>query len=143
MKRIWMLAVVMLASVCASAQCSSEITALRDLWVTNWNAKQLDKVMDLYALDATYLSTDGQRVTGRDNIKAYFKKLMDAGNTEKVNSVKSGCSGDIGYDSGSYTAAPIDKGGTMKESRGEYLVVLRKISGKWLLVQHASTANPQ
>ena len=144
MKRVSILTILILSSAYASAQCETGLTKIRDFWVQNWNGKNLDAVMELYAPDATYLSIDGKRITGREDIKTFFKRLMDSGDTEEVHSSKSGCSGDMGYDSGEFTgtAGGGSTGSDGKKSHGNYLVVARKVGSKWLLVQHASILTP-
>jgi hypothetical protein len=70
-----------------------------------------------------------------------------------IRGVKTDCSGDIAYDAGDYTedirgGGVVMQGGIKMEGgvkinppnqvTGEYLVVLRRTSGKWRIVQHAS-----
>jgi ketosteroid isomerase-like protein len=123
--------------------------------VTNWNAKQLDNVVKLYAADATYLPPDGSRIPGQHEIRAFLEKQI--GSKVSVQSNTLDCSGDIAYESGTYTqdlaggAAvagnytisgnwAMNAGG--KHVEGNYLVVLKREDRKWLIVQHAATAKP-
>lgn len=138
MKGTSMLAAVILGmmvagSISATAQCESAIKKVRDTWIENWNGKNLDKVMELYTSDAVYLSPDGDRVAGRDNIRAAFQKTMDMNATDKVDTNETHCSGSMASDMGTYTETV---GG--KTNEGAYIVVLRKVSGKWLLYGHSS-----
>lgn len=150
------------SSVAAVAQCTpsekKQIAEIRDSWITNWNAKKLDDVIKLYAADATYLPSDGSRVIGLSDIQAFFEKVVNF--KASADSVNLECSGGLAYDSGTYiqeaigggtsilpgstvspnTAVFADKG---KRIEGNYLVVLKHGDGKWLIVQHASTARPQ
>jgi ketosteroid isomerase-like protein len=71
---------------------------IRNAWRSNWNTKQLDNVIKLYATNATYLSSDGSRISGQDNIRAYMQKPI--GSKDSVQSVTLDCSGDIVDDSG-------------------------------------------
>jgi uncharacterized protein (TIGR02246 family) len=127
----------------ASAKCTAseakQITDLRNSWVTNWNAKRLDDVMKLYTNDANYLAPDGSRISG-DEIKAYFQKLI--GSKVSATSGTLDCSGDLAFDSGTYKQDFGGDGGEVKHVEGNYLAVLARANGKWLLVQHASTAKP-
>jgi len=157
MKRIFVVAaLVLLASTCASAQCELGIKELREAWARYFNDKQPDKLVDLYASDATVLSADGQRLFGNLNIRAYLKSVMDSGKvTVSLQSVTTDCSADIGYETGTYVETIATAGGGIggkagigsnagmggggtKKFDGNYLVVVRKISGKWLIVEHAS-----
>src|ERR1700683_1725498 len=135
MKRILIfVALLRTASTPAFAQCG--LPELRDSWVKNWNDRNLDGVIKLYAPDATMLPSDGQRIIGRDNIRAFLKAAMDSGMIEgPVQSVAAACSQHIGYESGTFEETIGAEG---KKRQGNYLVVVRKISGKWLIVQHAS-----
>jgi uncharacterized protein (TIGR02246 family) len=131
---------VFVSSTGAWAACSSaeekQIADIRSAWLSNWNTKQLDNVINLYATNATYLPADGTRVSGQNDIRAYMQKLI--GSKDSVQSVTLDCSGDIVYDSGTYTAVGDDG----KHVEGSYLVVLKRENGKWLVVQHASTTKP-
>jgi ketosteroid isomerase-like protein len=154
------IASLVLCSCMASAECTAaeekEIAAVRDAWMNSWNAKQLDNVMKLYASEATYLSPDGQRFSGREKIRAFFETILNS--KAAASGVSLDCSGDFAYESGTYTqdfpggsgmmgnskvlgTATVTEGGG-KHSEGNYLVVLKRQDGKWLLVQHASTAKP-
>jgi ketosteroid isomerase-like protein len=131
------------------AQCSStqeaQIKGVRDAWQTNWNAKQLDNVVALYAPDAVFLPSDGTRNTGTSEIKVALQKQL--GSTVAISSVKVDCSGEFAYDSGSYTS-DLPGGGTTilpnstvspnstvlsgskgKRIEGQYLVVLKHERG--------------
>lgn len=157
MKRAFSIAVFLagLLSIQAVAQCDKQIAQLRETWVEDWNAKNLDGVMTLYAPDATLLPSDGSRDTGQSEIRAVLEKQI--GSKVSVQSVKIDCSGDLGYESGSYkqdlvgmqitggiqiTGGTQITGGGAKHIEGQYLVVLKHESGKWLIAQHASTAKP-
>jgi ketosteroid isomerase-like protein len=154
-------AVACSAAIPAEAKCTAaeeaQIAEVRNSWVTNWNAKQLDNVVKLYAADATYLPPDGSRVSGQSEIRAFFEKQI--GSKVEVHSRTLDCSSDIVADSGAYTqdlpggggvtvsgGATISGGVTMggggKRIEGNYLVVLRREGGKWLLARHAATAKP-
>jgi len=159
MKRICAVAAfILLVNGRASAQCEPDLKVLRESWATFFNNKQPDKLVDLYASDATLLSPDGQRLVGNLNIRAYLKNIMDSGTvTVSLESVTIDCSTEMGYETGTYTetiaragAATGGKagvggnagmgGGGNKKLEGNYLVVIRKVSGKWLIVAHASVA---
>jgi len=159
MIRVWVAVIALCVVACSisvrvAAQCKpaeeKQTAEVRELWVTNWNARQLDNVVKLYATDAAYLTADGSRASGQSEIRASLEKQL--GSKVSVHSLTLGCSGEVAYDSGTYTqdsggttisgatisGAPISGGG--KHVEGNYLVVLKRESGKWLIVQHASTA---
>jgi uncharacterized protein (TIGR02246 family) len=150
-------ALASLTAVQAAAKCNAaeekQISDLRTSWQTDWNAKQLEKVVNLYAPDAAFLPADGSRATGQNEIRASLEKQL--GSKVLATSITLNCSGDLAYDSGTYTqdwtggisGGMTISGGTSiskmgKHVEGNYLVALKRGSGKWLIVQRASTAKP-
>lgn len=150
-------ALIIAAPTRVTAQCKpdteKQIIEVKNTWVRDWNAKNLDGVVNLYAPDATLLPADGSRISGQQQIRAYFEKQI--GPKVAVQSVSLGCTDQLAYDSGTYAS---DSGGVAlgpgvavgpgvaigggKHTEGNYLVVLKHEAGKWLIVQHASTARP-
>ena len=158
------------------AECTptqkTQIENVRNSWRTSWNAKQLDKVVELYETDAVFLPPDGSRNTGKAEIKTALQKQL--GSTVAINSVSVDCSGEFAYDSGSYTQdfpagssmtlTGVGGSGGKKHVEGQYLVVLKHEKGSgvgigsnlgigsnegigggsdiWRIVQHAATAKP-
>lgn len=156
--RMFLLTLVFSLTITAAwADCVSPKTVkeVRDCWVTNWNDKNLNRVVSLYAEDATFENSDGTFI-GREQIRAALQKLMESGNVQlTVSSLKGDTSGELSYDSGSFdetitTGGVMIKGGVVikggvkvsggdsKKEHGSYLVVLKKEKGKLLIVQHAS-----
>src|SRR5271154_5207394 len=105
MKRICAVAAfILLVNGRASAQCEPDLKVLRESWATFFNNKQPDKLVDLYASDATLLSPDGQRLVGNLNIRAYLKNIMDSGTvTVSLRSVTIDCSTEMASETGSYS----------------------------------------
>ena len=128
-------------SVLAQDNGTPTPASVREQWVSAWNAKQLDKVMSLYDANSVLLAASGDVITGRDNIRSNFKQRMDSGDTgtATVNSQHSDSSGDLAYESGEFDEA-IAAGG--RHNRGSYLVVLKRESGNWLIVQQALVRKP-
>lgn len=72
-------------------------------WATLWGAKQLDQVIELYAPDAVFLTGQGDRITGRDAIRALFKAALETNTSSlSVRSIVTESSGNLAYDSGDY-----------------------------------------
>lgn len=132
--------------------------AIRESWQTAWNTGQLDQVAALYAQNAVLLAPDGERVTGRDAIRAYLQRVVDqrksqisASSTSQISisSVSSEMCGELGVDSGTYketikwpttslTLTGVGGGGS-KEIEGSYLVVIKRYDSSWLIQEHAAT----
>lgn len=137
MKRIALLLLLIgcmaFAQTGAKSSAKPTVSSVRDAWIAAFNAKQADKVAALYANDAVMITPDSI-LNGRDAIRANIQKQLDAGATNvQVVSTKSGGDADFQWDAGDYS----QKVGT-KEVRGRYLVNLRMVNGKWVLVAHAS-----
>jgi ketosteroid isomerase-like protein len=120
---------------------ADDIARLREHWVKELHDKQLDEIVSHYAPDAAFLSPAG-RFTGPAAIRGLFKNVMDTVTSElTMHSLVTESSGDLAYDSGSYseTLVPV-KGGPNQQFQGDYLTVFRRQKdGKWLIVQHVWT----
>jgi uncharacterized protein (TIGR02246 family) len=110
-----------------------QIADVRSSWVRNWNDGQLDNVANLYSTHADLLAADGNRASGRDEIQAFLRKQI--GSKVEVHSLAFACSDALAYDNGTYTQTT-----NGQSIEGNFLVVLFWKDGKWLIVQHASTA---
>lgn len=132
-----------LGAVPALSQCGpnldSQLTAVRDSWVKNWNERQLDSVVRLYKTQADLLLADGSRASGWEQIRAALEK--QTGSKVEVHSAGIACSDGLAFDTGFYTQTSSDK-----RIQGNYLLVLAYLPSsagkKWLIVQHALTAKP-
>ena len=110
---------------------------LRDTWVQEFNAGHADKVAAFYAPEAALMRWDGS-VHGYDSILAEMQRSISGGSHSYiVHSLHTERSGDLGYDTGAYN---VTLRGRVVE--GNYLLVLKRISGQWKIVAHASVPNP-
>ncbi len=106
-----------------------------DDWAKHWNAKQLDKVVEIYAEDAVYLPPHHDAVHGREAIREYLKGPLDHGASDlkfEVTYIKQ--SGDLAYDVGRYSMTVPQSDGSKRADRGKYLAVWRREKGAWKLV---------
>ena len=110
---------------------------LRDTWVQEFNAQHADKVAALYGQQAVLMRWDGT-VHGYDSILAALGKSIRAGAHDyTVHSLRTEQSGNLGYDTGAYNVALEDR-----TIEGNYVLVVKKIRGRWLIVAHAHVPNP-
>jgi ketosteroid isomerase-like protein len=111
---------------------------LRDTWVQEFNAGHADKVADLYAPEAVLMRRNGS-VHNRDSILAELKRsiLVQARNYT-LESLHAEHSGDLGYDTGIY-----NESFPHHVAEGNYLMVVKRIKGKWKIVAHAAIPNPR
>ena len=107
-----------------------------DEWARHWNAKALDRVVEIYSEDAVYLPPHHAAVHGRDAIREYLKGPLAHGVTNlkfEVTYIKQ--SGDLAYDVGRYRMTVPQEGGGTRTDEGKYLAVWRRDKGlKWKLV---------
>ena len=118
---------------------ATAIKRLRETWVEEFNAGHADKVAALYAQEAVLMRGNGS-VHNRDSIQAELQRSITAaqGHNYTVESLQAEGSADLGYDTGIYNE---DFPGHVAE--GNYLIVIRRISGEWKIVAHAAVPNPR
>lgn len=115
-----------------------EIQRIRETWVQEFNAGHADKVTEFYAPEAVLMRWDGS-VHGKDSILAEMQRSISGGAHDYVvHSLHTERSGNLGYDTGAYNVTLRDR-----VVEGNYLIVVKRIKGKWLIVAHASVPNPR
>ncbi|HWR16672.1 MAG TPA: SgcJ/EcaC family oxidoreductase [Terriglobales bacterium] len=118
-------------------EVESLITQLGDHWAENWNAGNLEKVVDHYADDAVYQPPHHATLHGRYEIHEYLKGPMKKRSIRDlqylVTFVKH--SGDLAYDVGVYSMTIPTVDGHDRRDRGKYLTVWRRQpDGEWKIV---------
>ena len=116
----------------------SEVAAVGQAWAAAWSAKELDAAVDLYAADAAFFPSIGGRIAGRDATRMFGRALASNSPTIHMRSTRIATSGDLAYDSGEYDESLVSDGRTT-EVRGNYLIVLRRESDRWRIVEHMWT----
>lgn len=110
------------------------IRQIVEQWKDGYNSGQAAKVAALYVEDAYYLTQHFVTgiVRGRAAIQAYVQRGADARyHIDSIRTISVDCSGDFAYTITRYDA---NNGG--QKVFGVNIVVLKKISGKWLIVAH-------
>lgn len=138
-------AFVLLALLCRPSNAqgkpdnfAGQMQKIRESWVQEFNAGHADKVADFYAPEAVLMRWDGT-VHGHDSILAEMQRSIRAGaHNYVVHSLRTDHSGDLGYDTGAYNVSLRDR-----LVEGNYVLVVRKIKGRWLIVAHSSVPNPR
>jgi ketosteroid isomerase-like protein len=111
---------------------------IRESWVQEFNAGHAEKVAGFYAPEAVLMRWDGT-VHGHDSILAEMGRSISGGaHGYVVHSLRTDHSGDLGYDTGAYNVTLRDR-----LVEGNYVIVVRKIKGRWLIVAHSSVPNPR
>src|SRR6185436_4113639 len=103
----------------AIRQASADLTAA-------FNAKDVDKILSLYADNSVFMPPNAPLMRGRDPLKGYFTNLVATASDLKMDAIDVAGHGPIGYASGSYSLT--NKG---VSDRGKFLIVLRNLMGNW------------
>jgi ketosteroid isomerase-like protein len=96
-----------------------------------FNAKDMDKLLALYAENSVFMPPNKPLLRGREPLKGFFADMFAQGATDlKMEPVDIGGHGPIAFQSGTFT---LTTGPTY--DRGKYLFVMRRTGDKWLF-QH-------
>ena len=133
-----------LAMFCVPAMAS--VADVSQEWAGYWNAKNLNGVMKLYAPEPVFLPTVGPAWDGTDVMRENFAGLLKNYDPHiELHSLKTGMSGDLAYDTGSYDET-IDrvKGGAPIIAKGNYLFLFaREKHGGWKILEQTFTERQQ
>ncbi|MGP6158960.1 MAG: YybH family protein [Vulcanimicrobiaceae bacterium] len=125
----------------AEPQISADESAIRQVsedWIRFYNAGDAAKVAALYTDDGYYLSAH-ILAQGRQAIEAYWERGIQAGgHIDFIKPLTLYYTGDLAYCAGTYQAT--NAGVTVD---GRILIVLRKVSGKWLMAAHETVVRVQ
>ena len=117
---------------------AAQMQKIRESWVQEFNAGHANKVAAFYAPEAVLMRWDGT-VHGHDSILAEMQRSISAGAHDYVvHSLRTDHSGDLGYDTGAYNVTLRDR-----VVEGNYVIVVKRIRGRWLIVAHSSVPNPR
>jgi uncharacterized protein (TIGR02246 family) len=127
----------------------ADIKALRDVEIAEeqaWSSKDLDKAVSFYADDAIVMDPNMPAVIGKENIRAFIKRIFADTAFEvqyQINRVDVAKSGDLGYTQGTLTSTMTDPTtGKPMSDRGTWLTVRKKqADGSWKIVQDVSSSD--
>ena len=106
------------------------------MWFDAYNAGDVERMVGLYADDAVLMAPHAPVARGRDAIRSYLKSDLAAAKAAGIQLVPgdaaAGVTGDIGWESGSYSV--VDSASKALDT-GSYLSVARKVDGRWLLIR--------
>ncbi|WP_372391656.1 SgcJ/EcaC family oxidoreductase [Xanthomonas sp. NCPPB 3582] len=122
-----------------------EVAALFDTWNAALASGDPEKVADLYAPDGVLLPTVSNEVrASREQIEKYFEMFLTKKPKGVVNyrTVRV-LDDDSAVDAGVYTFTLTDKNGKTSDVQARYTFVYEKRDGKWLIINHHSSAMPE
>ena len=133
---------LLLAGLSLCAQTSPVVPDTGAIWAADWSAKKLNHILTLYASDAIFFVTDGARFAGIPAIRDFFQKTLATNDAAlHMHRAWTGQSGTLAYDSGDYRETIVTAGHST-DYQGNYLFVLRKQNGHWLIVEQMWTGSP-
>lgn len=92
-----------------------------------FNAKDIDRILTLYADDSVFMPPNAPLLRGREPLKSFYSEMLARGATDlKLEPKDVAGHGPIGYQSGAYTMT-IGAG----RDRGKYLFILKNLAGNW------------
>lgn len=134
-----LLAVSACRSTPATVDTAADEAALKaatQTWLNAYNGGDVDAIVALYAEDGVLMPPHAGVASGKAAIREYVMKETSAAKAAGVKLVPgtatAGVSGDMGWESGTYTVT--DRSGQTVDS-GSYLSVSRKVDGKWLYIR--------
>jgi ketosteroid isomerase-like protein len=120
------------------ASLSRAETAVRKLtqdWALACNGKQLDDLVELYAVDAVLLRPNVPPVRGTAAIREFFFGVLDAGLGDvEMETLRTEIFGDVAYEAGRCKMLVPFTMGKRREERGKYLLTLARQSGDWKIL---------
>ena len=124
-------ALFLTAAVAKSGDPKKDIDDLRSKYAELFNQKQADQLATLYTEDAVIVTAGTATIQGRKNIHDYLSGAFSqgAGNLN-IQSEGTQVGGNLAYDWGKFTDSTT--------TSGRYLVVLKKVGGKWLLAAEST-----
>lgn len=139
---------VFLAAAAQAQTSRAPISRLRQAWVDNLEARDLEGSLALYATDATFINPDGTHAdTPAELRKLYASVFAHFTSRIDLTSRRTGQSGNLAFDSGSFTEAlhesgkPADRG--IHHFRGDYLTLYQRgRDGRWRILQQVWTSAP-
>ena len=139
---------VFLAATARAQTSHAPIPQLRHAWVVNLETRNLEASLALYATDATFINPDGTHAdTPVELRKLYMSVFSQFTSRIDLTSHNTGQSGDLAFDSGSYTEVLHERskpaGQGIHHFSGDYLTLYhRDHDGQWRILQQVWTEAP-
>lgn len=108
------------------------------------NARNAGVAADSYSDDAVYLEGNRPPVKGKQAIVKVledFTKLPQLKMNGATESIDFSDDGTVAYEVGNFTVEYADPKGKLVKGDGKYLLVLRKIDGRWKVVAESNSLN--
>ena len=132
-------AVLALAAAGCSGAAQQEFTAKdqasirekNETLVQAINAKEVGKIMDLYAENSTFMPPNRPIIRGKDPLKDFYQNMVNDTHGLQLTVGEVSGSGPLAYETGTYEMDVKGPNGQPEHDRGKYLFVLRSLAGHW------------
>ena len=134
---------VILISAPLLADTAQDVEAATQQWIAAFNRKSQTDIVALYAKDAVFFGTTSPVLRDTPElVKDYFKSLPSLGDsTIAVGEHRVQVFGDVAINTGFYTRSSTQDGKVVQNpARFTFVYQLRQ--GKWMIVEHHSSALP-
>ncbi len=131
----------------AAQEAKDEIAQIRQIdtrWSADLAAKDLDAIMTVYADDAAFLVPNQPIMSGKDEIRAWFKARFETPGyhaTFQPTRIVVSTAADMAYEIGAFRAQVTRADGATVETVGKHLVTWQKHDGKWLVTAESISAD--
>ncbi len=126
-----------------SANTVTDVEAATQQWIAAFNRHSTDEIVALYATDAVFFGTTSPVL--RDTpalVRDYFKSMADhANSTIGMGEHRVQVFGDVAVNTGFYIRKTVEAGKVV-ESPARFTFVYQLRAGKWMIVDHHSSALP-
>lgn len=121
----------------------AEVDAATAQWISAFNRKSTADIVALYAADAVFFGTSSPVLRDRPQlVQEYFSTLPSLGDsTISLGDHRVQVFGDLAVSTGFYTRIATEQGRTVS-SPARFTFVYAKRDGRWLIVNHHSSALP-
>jgi uncharacterized protein (TIGR02246 family) len=118
------------------SRAESAVRKFTQDWAQACNTRQLDDLVELYAVDALVMRPNAPVVRGAAAIREFFFAALDAGLGEiEFEPLRVELLADVAYEAGRCKMLVPGVQGKRREERGKYLIVLsRQAGGEWKAV---------
>jgi uncharacterized protein (TIGR02246 family) len=129
----------------AFASDKTDVEAATGKWIDAFNRKSTRDIVALYAPDAVFFGTSSPLLRDKPElVRDYFKDLSGLGDAViSMEEHRVQVFGKVAINTGFYTRSAQQPDGKTVRNPARFSFVYEKRGGKWLIVNHHSSALPQ
>jgi ketosteroid isomerase-like protein len=114
-----------------TAKDQASIRSENDRLVQAIHAKDVGKIVGLYAENTTFMPPNRPVIRGKDSLKGFYQDLVNNATGLQLTVGEVSGSGTLAYETGTYEMNVKDAKGQPEHDRGKYLFILRNMGGTW------------